>query len=135
MDIQRHSSVLGDTVEKLSDEASYKQLFHAYRDEEALPSNEILRKIVDLCRAILFPGYYGNARISKQTIRFHTGVNVETLHALLSRQIYAGLCFADSSCATCPEERISAEAERISETFIAGSRRGDFLLSRFTGDR
>lgn len=34
MDIQRHSSVLGDTVEKLSDEASYKQLFHAYRDEE-----------------------------------------------------------------------------------------------------
>lgn len=37
MDIQRHSSVLGDTVEKLSDEASYKQLFHAYRDEEALP--------------------------------------------------------------------------------------------------
>ena len=77
MDIQRHSSVLGDTVEKLSDEASYKQLFHAYRDEEALPSGEVLKEIIDLCRAILFPGYYGNARISKQTIRFHTGVNVE----------------------------------------------------------
>ena len=139
MDIQRHSSVLGDTVEKLSDEASYKQLFHAYRDEEALPSNEILRKIVDLCRAILFPGYYGNARISKQTIRFHTGVNVETLHALLSRQIYAGLCFADSSCATCPEERISAEAERISETFIAALPRIRALLATdaeatFNGD-
>ena len=74
MDIQRHSSVLGDTVEKLSDEASYKQLFHAYRDEEALPSGEVLKEIIDLCRAILFPGYYGNARISKQTIRFHTGV-------------------------------------------------------------
>ena len=68
MDIQRHSSVLGDTVEKLSDEASYKQLFHAYRDEEALPSGEVLKEIIDLCRAILFPGYYGNARISKQTI-------------------------------------------------------------------
>ena len=91
MDIQRHSSVLGDTVEKLSDEASYKQLFHAYRDEEALPSGEVLKEIIDLCRAILFPGYYGNARISKQTIRFHTGVNVETLHSLLSKQVYAGL--------------------------------------------
>ena len=45
MDIQRHSSVLGDTVEKLSDEASYKQLFHAYRDEEALPSGEVLKEI------------------------------------------------------------------------------------------
>ena len=91
MDIQRHSSVLGDTVEKLSDEASYKQLFHAYRDEEALPSGEVLKEIIDLCRAILFPGYYGNARISKQTIRFHTGVNVETLHSLLSKQVYARL--------------------------------------------
>ena len=109
MDIQRHSSVLGDTVEKLSDEASYKQLFHAYSEEE----------IIDLCRAILFPGYYGNARISKQTIRFHTGVNVETLHSLLSKQVYAGLCFADTSCVTCPEEKISAEAEAISEAFIS----------------
>ena len=119
MDIQRHSSVLGDTVEKLSDEASYKQLFHAYRDEEALPSGEVLKEIIDLCRAILFPGYYGNARISKQTIRFHTGVNVETLHSLLSKQVYAGLCFADTSCVTCPEEKISAEAEAISEAFIS----------------
>ena len=119
MDIQRHSSVLGDTVEKLSDEASYKQLFHAYRDEEALPSGEVLKEIIDLCRAILFPGYYGNARISKQSIRFHTGVNVETLHSIISKQVYAGLCFADTSCVTCPEEKISAEAEAISEAFIS----------------
>ena len=68
----------------------------------------MLKEIIDLCRAILFPGYYGNARISKQTIRFHTGVNVETLHSLLSKQVYAGLCFADTSCVTCPEEKISA---------------------------
>ena len=79
----------------------------------------MLKEIIDLCRAILFPGYYGNARISKQTIRFHTGVNVETLHSLLSKQVYAGLCFADTSCVTCPEEKISAEAEAISEAFIS----------------
>ena len=105
MGLQKHSKVLNDTVEMLSDEGSYHQLFHAYRDEEALPSGEVLKEIVDLCRAILFPGYYGNARISKQTIRFHTGVNVGTLHTLLSKQIYAGLCFADTACVSCPEER------------------------------
>lgn len=119
MEIQGHKNILNRTVEQLSDEASYKQLFHAYRDEEALPSAEVLAQIVDLCRAILFPGYYGNARISKQTLRFHTGVNVETLHALLSRQIYAGLCFADTTCLTCPEEKVSAEAEKLSEAFIS----------------
>ena len=68
MGLQKHSKVLNDTVEMLSDEGSYHQLFHAYRDEEALPSGEVLKEIIDLCRAILFPGYYGNARISKQTI-------------------------------------------------------------------
>lgn len=119
MGLQKHSKVLNETVEMLSDEGSYAQLFHAYRDEEALPSGKVLKEIIDLCRAILFPGYYGNARISKQTIRFHTGVNIEKLHALLSRQLYAGLCLADTSCTTCPEETILARAESLSEAFIA----------------
>lgn len=119
MGLHKHSNVLNETVDKLSDESSYQQLFHAYRDEEALPSGEVLKKVIDLCRATLFPGYYGNARISKQTIRFHTGVNVETLHTLLSRQIYAGLCFADTTCTVCPEEKIYTEAEKLSEAFIA----------------
>ena len=56
MGLQKHSKVLNDTVEMLSDEGSYHQLFHAYRDEEALPSGEVLKEIIDLCRAILFPG-------------------------------------------------------------------------------
>lgn len=119
MGLQKHSKVLNETVEKLSDECSYKQLFHAYRDEEALPSGEVLEEIIDLCRAILFPGYYGNARISTQTIRFHTGVNIEKLHELLSRQIYAGLCLADTSCTSCAEELIFSQAEKLSEAFIS----------------
>ncbi len=118
MGLQKHSKVLNETVEKLSDECSYKQLFHAYRDEEALPSGEVLEEIIDLCRAILFPGYYGNARISTQ-IRFHTGVNIEKLHELLSRQIYAGLCLADTSCTSCAEELIFSQAEKLSEAFIS----------------
>ena len=119
MGLQKHSKVLNETVEKLSDECSYKQLFHAYRDEEALPSGEVLEEIIGLCRAILFPGYYGNARISTQTIRFHTGVNIEKLHELLSRQIYAGLCLADTSCTSCAEELIFSQAEKLSEAFIS----------------
>ena len=40
------------------------------------------------------------------------------LHERLSGQIYAGLCFADSSCTACPEEKISEQAKRLSEAFI-----------------
>ena len=35
--------ILQDTVTKLADEDSYKQLFHAYRDEESLPCGEALK--------------------------------------------------------------------------------------------
>ena len=37
---------------------------------------------------------------------------------MLSKQIYAGLCFADTTCVACPEEKIFTEAEKLSEAFI-----------------
>lgn len=117
--MQKSANALKDTVKQLSGEDSYRQLFHPYKDEEALPSGEVLKEIVELCRAILFPGYYGNARVSKQTILYHTGVYVETLHALLSRQIYAGLCFSDKRCICMSEEEVSEKATALSEAFIA----------------
>lgn len=119
MDVPQRSQVLNETIEKLSDEVSYKQLFHTCRDEETLPSGEVLREVVDLCRAILFPGYYGKARISMQTIRYHTGVNVQTLHRLLSRQIFAGLCFDESSDSSCSIDEIRERAAALSEGFIS----------------
>lgn len=119
MESHTHSDILSETVEKLSEETSYRQLFHQYRDQETLPSGEILKEVVDLCRAILFPGYYGQAKISAQTIRFHTGVNIETLHTLLSEQLYAGLCFTHSNCTTCPNQTHKQQAETISKEFIA----------------
>ncbi|MDR1161853.1 MAG: hypothetical protein LBK45_05885 [Tannerellaceae bacterium] len=117
--MQKHTTTLNETVEILSDESSYRQLFHPCRDGEALPSGDVVKEIVELCRAVLFPGYFGNARISKQMIRFHIGVTIETLHDLLSGQIYAGLCFSDEKCAGCTESEIRERAEGLSEAFIA----------------
>lgn len=111
--------ILQETVTKLADEDSYKQLFHAYRDEESLPSGEALKEIVDLCRAILFPGYYGPTRISRQTIRFHTGVLISRLHACLTHEIHAGLCFADSPASETTEQSRLQQAQSLSEAFIA----------------
>lgn len=119
MSISTEANSLRQTVEALSNEASYGRLFHSSRDEEALPSSENLKRIIDLCRAILFPGYYGTARVNKQTIRFHTGVAVETLHSLLSKEIHAGICFADQDCLACSEEERNEQAVQLSERFIA----------------
>ena len=118
MEVLEHNSIISNTVNELSDEASYQQLFHSSRDEEALPSGDELKQFVDLCRAILFPGYYGSARINRQTLRFHLGVLVEKLHALLTKEIHAGLCFADTSCQLC-RDRLTTEATALSEQFIS----------------
>lgn len=117
-DRQEYTNSLSITVDRLSEEASYQQLFHSYREGETLPSGEALREVVDLCRSILFPGYFGNARISAQTLRYHTGVNVETLHTLLARQIYAGLCFSDTTCETCTDESRVEHADSLANSFI-----------------
>ncbi|MDL2255810.1 serine acetyltransferase [Parabacteroides sp. OttesenSCG-928-K15] len=119
MDAHLHTHVLNETIEKLSDEASYKHLFHTCRDEETLPSGEVLEEIIDLCRAILFPGYYGKDRVNIQTIRYHTGVNVQTLHHLLTRQIFAGLCFEETACLSMSAATVKQNAEILSEKFIA----------------
>ena len=118
MERQRHNDALREAVERLSDEGSYAQLFHAYCEEEELPSGKVLQSLVERCRAILFPGYYGQARITGQTIRFHTGVSIEQLFEELSKQIYAGLCLANTSQTT-SSQAAKATAERIAEEFIS----------------
>ena len=94
-----NTHVLTKAIERLSEEQSLKGLFHQHRDGNPLPSGKALEEIVDLARAILFPGFYGKSSVNTQTIAYHIGVNVERLHKLLTDQILAGLCF----CKTCDE--------------------------------
>ena len=62
-----YSHILTDTVDKLSDNNSYGGLFHQHKDGEPLPSGKALEEIIDLSRAILFPGYFGKSNINSQT--------------------------------------------------------------------
>ena len=111
-------SLITATVSRLADETSYQRLFHSCREEESMPSVRVLKQVVDLCRAILFPGYYGSERINRQTIKFHTGVMVETLHKLLTKEIQAGICFSCELQEMCSSE-ILTRASALSGQFIS----------------
>ncbi len=89
-----------------------KGLFHERHDGDPLPSGPVLNEAIELCRAILFPGFYGNDTINSHTLQYHIGVNVERLYNLLSGQIRAGLCF---ECRECDEEK----AKMLAGKFIA----------------
>ncbi len=93
MTLSNHSDIITSTVKKLSEPESYKKLCHQHREGEPLPSGEVLNEIINLSRAILFPGFFGNSSINSRTLNYHIGVKVERLYELLMEQILAGLCY------------------------------------------
>lgn len=99
MELQKN--IITETVDKLSDSDSYKGLFYQQKEGEPLPSAKALQEIVELTRALIFPGYYGNFTINSSTIKYHTGVNVERLYHLLTKEILSGLIFGSKEDCAC----------------------------------
>lgn len=88
-----YSKIISKVVDELSDEHSFRFLFHKHRDGGPLPSQYELERIVELCRSIIFPGYYGNPTMNSDLLPYHIGMYVEKLFDILRQQIHAGLCF------------------------------------------
>ena len=116
------AQILTKAVEELSDVKAYKELFHRNTEGTPLPSGTVLAEIVDLARAILFPGFYGNSSVNMDTLQYHIGVNVEHLYCLLVQQIQAGLSFAETDDESTDTERLKENrklAQEKAEMFIS----------------
>ena len=85
--------LLSDTVEKLSDysSAAKRWFVYEYTDSDSIPSGKVLEEVVELCRSIFFPGFYGRSCINSDTLKYNIGVTVERLYILLKQQIAAGM--------------------------------------------
>jgi len=107
-----------DLVQRLADTGPIKEVCHHQLKDSPLPSVPVLSEIVDLCRSVLFPGYFGDAGVTSRTVMYHIGVNIDRLQLLLNRQIKAGLCFdAVSEDQICTE--IDIQARSITEQFLS----------------
>jgi len=85
---------LTETIDNLSFAEPYEELYHECTEGVPLPSNDVLRKIIDITRGIVFPGYYGKSNVHVDTLKFGFGVDIEELYSLLVTQIQAGLTFS-----------------------------------------
>lgn len=121
MGLHDYSHVITETVNRLSERASYQGLCHQHRDGAPFPSGEVLSEIIMLARAILFPGFFGKSIINTTTIGYHLGVNTERLFELLYEQILAGLCFDCDCNETAPRdvEQMRKDACDKAAAFIA----------------
>ncbi|MBO4905991.1 MAG: serine acetyltransferase [Bacteroidaceae bacterium] len=87
-------NLLTDITSKLSAAESLCGLFHEHRDGDPLPSQPALTDFVELCRSLIFPGFYGKSNVNSSNLMYHTGVALEELYCILCEQIQAGLCFS-----------------------------------------
>ena len=80
------------TISTLSD-ISQSELHHFGIEGIPFPSVPELRDFVDICRSVLFPGYYGKSVVTGG-LQYHIGVGVEHLYEKICKQFMAGIAFA-----------------------------------------
>jgi serine O-acetyltransferase len=104
--------ILTEAVDELSlVNESDNCLFRPLNDGEPLPSAIVLQKVIELFRAIIFPGYYGEPTVDNRIPRHHIGVNTEKLFDLLTGQIRAGMSLDNKEQLEHSETRSQRAAE------------------------
>ncbi|HQG68009.1 MAG TPA: serine acetyltransferase [Paludibacteraceae bacterium] len=82
-----------DAIIELSKIDQYKFACHQHVRNERMPSINNLQEIVQLCRSVLFPGYFDDAALDSDTLLYHIGLSIDRLKLLLTEQLKAGFCF------------------------------------------
>ena len=106
-------------VEELSCQECLDTLFHQVLDNVPLPSNDALSEVIQLARSIIFPGYFGQSKVTRHGMKYHIGVSIERMCRLLKKQIIAGLCFGmkeDEEVSLC---EIREKALEITEKLVS----------------
>lgn len=116
--VRRHDDeVLATAGRQLADTAGLGDLWLSGGRGEPLPSASDIKRIVGLCRALIFPGFFGEAHVTGRNLQFHTGLWLEELRKLLTVQIAAGFCFgAGKACP--PLRQLRERSADIAYSFI-----------------
>ena len=113
MQQDRLNEVLQRNVAKLA-RLSERELEMMPAGTAPLPSVDEVRRIVCLCKDIIFTDYFHKRQSNEGMRAYHIGVSMDELSTLLCRQIARGLQF----CEECSESDVMATAEDLTLRFI-----------------
>lgn len=109
---RRYDDILGLTGSRLADSAGLGSLWLSRNGDGPLPSATDIKRIISLCRSLVFPGFFGDDRTTGRNLPFHVGLWLEELRSLLTAQIGAGFGFSGAA----PTSREGAES--LADSFI-----------------
>jgi serine O-acetyltransferase len=78
--------LINRVVDALCDEVSYREIAR----QKPMPSLEVLSEIIELLRAVIFPGYFGFPDLKPATRRYHTGARLDRIMQLLAATAFLG---------------------------------------------
>jgi len=116
--LQRRFPQIEQVSEALCSPAPYQTMTYESPGDSPMPSLEALNEIMSRLRAALFPGYFGNTRISANSLCYHMAANVDSIFRMLKEQIRRGICFTCADARQQCQQRGREEAEEKSLTFI-----------------
>jgi serine O-acetyltransferase len=112
MEEKKHHTILENI--KILSEVTPQERRTLPHNDSPLPSIESLRKIVELVKAIVFPGFFEDEQVSERVRSYYIGVNMEELYTLLKKQIARGFVF----CSETDEGEVLRESGLLAEQFI-----------------
>lgn len=74
---------LAGLAEKLSSNCALWRLYHEHREGRPLPSSKVLGEIIDLTRAIVFPGYFGKSNALIHSLKYPIGAGCSNFMSCL----------------------------------------------------
>jgi len=84
---------ISPVVDALCKPESYEDVIHSTSYDVDMPSVEALDEVMELLRAVLFPGYFGPSEIKHIAMRYYIGSYIDRAYRILTEQVRRGYCF------------------------------------------
>jgi serine O-acetyltransferase len=138
MDRHNNKNIFDTVVAELGNKEKYQVLHHRTANSMPMPSIESLNQLMELLKAVLFPGFYGQSEVQGENISYYVGANLDNVLRILSEQIKRGFCFScEKELMLCNDCEI--KAKDVSMKFLSRLPHIKYMLSTdvvaaFNGD-
>lgn len=118
MNKQNEKSSINKIVTILSSDKNYFEIFNENPHGVPNPSIINIKELTELFKRIIFPGYFGDSSLVKDTMSYYIGVNLDKFSMLLTEEVKRGFCFECKKDASYESNKCNVKAENIVEKLV-----------------